>query len=177
MPLPTIRMPEPWIVHHAGCVTSTGRILDVASGGGRHARFFLGRGRAVTALDIDTQRLHDIVTHPALEVIAADLECAPWPLLGRSFAAVVVVNYLWRPLLPTLVASVASGGVLLFDTFASGQARFGRPRNPDFLLLPDELLEAVQGKLTVHAYEYGEVTRPDGTHAMRQRICAIRTAT
>lgn len=164
-------------MRHARCVAPAGPILDIASGAGRHARFFLGRGHAVTAVDIDTHGLADIATHPALEIIAADLQRHPWPFKGRSFAAVVVVNYLWRPLLPALIASVAADGVLLFDTFASGQARFGRPRNPDFLLRPNELLKAVYGELTVHAFEQGEVRRADGTRAMRQRICAVRRHT
>jgi SAM-dependent methyltransferase len=147
-------------------------VLDVACGAGRHSRLFLERGHPVTAVDIDTSGMSDLAGRPNLTVLQADLEGAPWPLAGQMFGAVVVVNYLWRPLLPTLIASVRPGGLLLYDTFAVGQERLGRPRNPDHLLRAGELLAAVQGHLTVLAYECGEVAAP--VPAVRQRICARR---
>ena len=88
------------------------------------------------------------------------------------FAGVVVCNYLWRPLLPVIVASVAPGGVLLYETFAVGHERFGKPTNPDFLLRPGELLEAVRGQLEVREYAYSEEGDPPS--AVRQRLCAVR---
>ncbi len=163
--------PEPsaWIVRFAPQVRAGGTVLDVAAGAGRHARFFLGRGHAVTAIDRDASRL---APHPQLRVVASDLEDgSPWPLPGVRFDAVVVTNYLWRPLLPAIVDAVAPGGVLLYETFADGNARFGKPSNPDFLLRPGELLDAVRGRLVVAAYEHGEVTMP--RPAMMQRIAAI----
>ena len=141
-------------------------MLDLACGGGRHAQLFLERGCQVVAVDRDVAGVRDL---PA-EIVAADLEAGPWPLPHRRFAGVVVTNYLWRPLLPRIVAAVAPGGVLLYETFALGQARFGRPGNPDFLLRPGELLDAVSGQLEVRAYFDGETPEP----AMRQRIVAVR---
>ena len=103
--------------------------------------------------------------------IAADLEGGgPWPLGGRRFEGVVVTNYLHRPLLPRLVDSLAPGGVLIYETFARGNERFGRPSNPAFLLAPGELLEAVRGRLQIVAYEHGVVARPKP--AVVQRLCA-----
>lgn len=93
---------------------------------------------------------------------------------GLTFAAVVVTDYLWRPTLPQLVASVAAGGVLMYETFAAGHERFGRPKNPDFLLQPGELLETVRGLLVVREYQHGE--EGDPPHAVRQRLCAVRSA-
>ena len=84
----------------------------------------------------------------------ADLENGPWPLAGERFDAVVVTNYLWRPLMPSLLASLADGGVLIYETFALGNEAFGRPSNPDFLLRPGELLRCCRG-LHVVAYEDG----------------------
>ena len=173
-PDPGIREPEPWVVRHAACIEAGGRVLDVASGRGRHARHFLAQGHSVTAVDIDTRGLSDLGHEAAVEVIQADLECDPWPLPDRTFAAVVMVNYLWRELLPVLMASVDAGGVLIVDTFAQGQQTFGRPRNPDFLLRPGELFEAVRGRLDVHAYEHGIIERAGASRVMRQRICASR---
>lgn len=161
--------PSPWIERFAPRVRAGGTVLDVAAGGGRHARLFLARGHVVTAVDRDPTRLPP---HPRLRVVAADLEDgSPWPLPGERFDAVVVTNYLWRPLLPAIVGAVAPGGVLLYETFAEGNARFGKPSNPDFLLRPGELLEAVRGRLVVAAYEHGEVTAP--RPAVVQRIAAI----
>lgn len=163
--------PLPTIVRWAAFVPANGSVLDVAAGGGRHARLFADRGHPVLAVDRDVTALL-ANPHPRIEVLAKDLEHAPWPLPGRRFTAVIVTNYLWRPLLPTLVASVAPGGVLLYETFAIGHERFGRPRNPDFLLQPDELLAAARGELDVVEYEHGEVGDPPT--AVRQRLLARR---
>lgn len=148
-------------------------MLDLACGRGRHARLFLERGHPVTAVDIDVSGLADLHGQPQLEVIRADLESAPWPLPGRRFGAVVVTNYLWRPLFGTILDAIDDGGVLLYETFALGNEAYRRPSNPDFLLAPGELLEAVRGRLRVVAYEHGHVDRP--RPAIKQRLCAVRT--
>jgi SAM-dependent methyltransferase len=167
--------PSPAIVRWAPLVPAGGIVLDVAAGGGRHARLFAQRGHRVLAVDRDVVALRAVAAEqPGVDVLHADLEHAPWPLAGRTFAAVVVVNYLWRPLLPRLVASVAPGGVLLYETFMVGHERLGRPRNPDFLLRPGELLDAVRGELDV--LEHAEGPEGDPPLAVRQRLCARRPA-
>ncbi len=147
-------------------------MLDLAAGGGRHTRFLVGRGHPAVAVDRDVAGLADLQADPAVTILAADLEDGrPWPLGDRRFAGVVVTNYLHRPLLPAIVAAVAPGGCLIYETFAVGNERFGKPSNPDFLLRPGELLEAVRGRLTVLAYENLEVSEP--RPAMVQRIAAV----
>jgi SAM-dependent methyltransferase len=164
---------SPWVARFADLVPVGGRVLDVACGGGRHARFFLGQGHPVTVVDRDVSGVADLNEDPNVEVLEFDLEGeAPWPFAGRSFEAVVVTNYLWRPILPGIVAAVAPGGALLYETFARGQEQFGHPRNPDFLLKPGELLEAVRGELRVVAYEDLVVEEPDPKAV--QRIAAVR---
>ena len=148
-------------------------MLDLACGRGRHTRLFLERGHPVTAVDIDVGGLADLHEQPRLEVIEADLESAPWPLPGRRFGAVVVTNYLWRPLFATILDAVDDGGVLFYETFALGNETYGRPSNPDFLLKPGELIEAVRGRLQIVAYEHGRVDRP--RPAVKQRLCAVRS--
>lgn len=166
---------SPWIARFAHLVPPGAPVLDVACGQGRHSLFFLERGHKVTAVDIDISGMAALSGRPDLELVQADLEGdgRSWPFSGRQFGAVVVVNYLWRPLFLDLIAAVAPGGVLLYDTFAVGQERHGRPRNPDHLLRPGELLEAVRGKLEVRAYEFGEVGEPP---MVRQSLCAVRPA-
>ncbi len=152
---------------------SGARVLDVACGSGRHARWFAARGAQVTAVDRDAAALAPLrsLSDVAIEVIEADIEDAPWPLADRRFDAVIVTNYLWRPLLPTLVASVAVGGVLIYETFARGNASVGKPSNPAFLLEPGELLRAAAG-LRVVAYEDGFITVEPQRFV--QRIAAVR---
>lgn len=163
---------EPWVTRFAPLVRPGGRVLDIACGNGRHARLFRDRGHPVTALDRDIAGVADLAGQPDAEVIAADLEQgSAFPLAGRRFAAIVGVNYLHRPLFPLLIETLESGGVLIWRTFARGNERFGKPSNPAFLLHPGELLEAVRGRLTVVAYEHGEVTAPHP--AVIQRICAV----
>ena len=165
--------PSPWIVRFAPLVPEGGAVLDVACGGGRHARHFLARGHPVTCLDRELEGISDLRGRDRLEPVAADLEAgAPWPLPGRRFAAVVVARYLHRPILPVLVDAVAPGGLLLYETFSAGNERFGRPSNPDFLLRPGELLEAVRGTLRVLAYE--DVVADEPRPSALQRIAARR---
>lgn len=171
--------PSSWVVRWASLVPAGGRVLDVAAGGGRHTRWFLGRGHPVTAVDVDVSRLE---SHPQVEIVEADLEGGPWPFAGRTFAGVVVTNYLHRPLLPRLVDAVAEGGALLYETFMVGQERLGRPSNPAFLLRPGELRAAVEGALEVVAFEEGGiddggVLLPRGAgppRAVVQRLAAVR---
>lgn len=158
-----------WVQRFAPLIRHGGRVLDLAAGSGRHARLLLDMGFAVTAVDRDTSGLRELAGGDC-EVRAIDLEStAPWPL-GGGWDGIVVTNYLYRPLLMPIAASLAASGVLIYETFAVGNERFGRPRNPDFLLIPGELL-AVFAALTVVAFEQGEVALP--RPAVIQRIAAI----
>ena len=148
-----------------------GPVLDLASGAGRHARLFAGRGLEVLAVDREDHGLGEIAN---IRFLKADLEDGrPWPLAGRRFAAIVVTNYLHRPLLPILPTCLGPGGVLIYQTFAVGNECFGRPSNPEFLLRPNELLESFAATLTVVGYEWGEIREP--RPAVIQRICAVKS--
>ena len=132
-------------------------MLDLACGSGRHLRWLAARGWQLTGVDRDAAAAEPL--RALAEIVVADLEGAPWPLPGRRFDAVVVTNYLWRPLLPRIVESLADGGLLIYETFAVGNETVGRPSRPDFLLQPGELLRATQG-LRVVAYEDGFLAAP-----------------
>jgi len=164
--------PSDWILRWAPLVPAGRPVLDVACGSGRHLVTFSGRGHPVTGVDRDPQALAAAAWHldGAGELLQADIENGPWPFAGRVFGAVVVTHYLWRPLLPTLVAAVEPGGVLLYETFAAGQETVGRPSRPDFLLRPGELLAACAG-LRVVSYEDGFESAPD---RFVQRVAAVR---
>lgn len=160
--------PSPWIVRWAEAIPPSGSVLDLACGSGRHVRYLAARGLRVTAVDRDREALDRC--EGAAERIQADLEGAPWPLNGRRFDAVVVTNYLWRSLMPQVANSVAPGGLLLYETFARGNERFGKPSSPEFLLRAGELLTLVPD-LHVLAFEDGMADAP-----MRriQRLAAWR---
>ncbi|WP_396268766.1 class I SAM-dependent methyltransferase [Ideonella sp.] len=166
--------PSPWVTRWAHLAAPGCEVLDLACGAGRHTRFFAASGHSVLALDRDTLALDSLARLPELQgrvkCLAADIEQAPWPLAGQQFGLVVVTNYLWRPLLPAIVAAVAPGGVLLYETFAIGHERVGRPSRPDFLLQPGELLSAC-ATLRVIGYEDGTVDQP---LRVIQRIAAVR---
>ena len=164
---------SPWVVRFASLIPPTGQVLDVASGAGRHTRLFLDRGHDVVAVDRDVSGLDDIREHDRLEVVEVDLEDGgPFPLRDRRFAAVVVTNYLYRPILDQLVSAVEPAGALIYETFALGNERFGRPTRPEFLLRPGELLDVVHGELRVVAFEDLVVDHP--RPAAVQRIAAVR---
>ena len=163
-----------WIVRWSHLVAPGATVLDVAAGSGRHARWFAARGQRVVALERDPAALAALAGIAGVEPVAVDLEDgSPWPLPDTArFAAVIVTNYLHRPLLPRLVAALAPGGVLLYETFAQGNENIGKPSNPAFLLAPGELLDAVRGALRVVAFEDGYTALP--RPAFVQRICAVR---
>jgi SAM-dependent methyltransferase len=162
----SLETPSEWVVRWAPLVTR-GPVLDVASGPGRHARFFADRGLKVIAVDRDAQVLPD-----GIQFLQADLENgSPWPFAGQRFGGIVVTNYLYRPLLATLADALDDDGALIYETFMVGNEKYGKPSNPDFLLRPGELLHAFSS-LTVVAFEQGTVERPK--KAVIQRACMIR---
>lgn len=167
--------PSPWIARFLRPAKPGQTALDLATGAGRHARLAQALGYAVTALDRDLSRVSDLSSTPNLCLIQSDLEDgSPWPLAGQTFDVVITTNYLHRPILPAIVSAVAHSGLLLYETFALGNDRYGRPSNPDFLLRPGELLDAVQGRLTPIAYEHATLSSPDATPvATVQRIAAV----
>lgn len=162
--------PSTWVQRWVGWIRPGGAVLDVACGSGRHARLLSRLGFEVDAVDRAPELFAEPPPHVSL--LGADLESGPWPYSGRRFDAIVVANYLHRPLLPTLADSLERGGLLIYETFARGNERFGKPSNPDFLLEHGELLEAVRGKLLVIAYEDLVVEEP--RPAAIQRLCARR---
>lgn len=165
--------PSPWMVRW-GPLIPGGPALDVACGHGRHARWLAGRGHEVDAVDRDAAAVEALRPVPGVNALCADIENGPWPYAGRRYAAVIVANYLHRPLWPDLLAALAPGGVLLYETFAAGNERYGKPSNPNFLLCEGELLDIVRGKLKVIAFEDVLVEHPKT--ALVQRICAVAPA-
>ncbi|MBT0961419.1 class I SAM-dependent methyltransferase [Denitromonas iodatirespirans] len=163
--------PSPWVSRFAMMLPDGAEVLDLACGRGRHARWLAARGCRVTAADRDPSALAALDSVAGVAPCAVDLEDgAPWPWPPASFDAVVVTNYLFRPAFDRLGALLRPGGLLIYETFMQGNAAFGKPSNPVFLLAPGELLERTREAFTVMAFEQGEVARP--APAMVQRICA-----
>lgn len=170
---------SPWISRFSPLVATGSRVLDLAAGRGRHSAWFLGQSHHVTALDRNIDSLEtlkgamDSGMRSRFEIIEADLENgARWPLADRRFNAVVVVNYLHRPLWPSILGAIEPGGFLIYETFAVGQEALGKPSNPNFLLRPGELLEVVRDHLQIVAFEQGLVGTERG-QAVKQRLAAI----
>ncbi len=162
-----------WVQRFLPLVAAGGSVLDLACGQGRHSLLLAQRGYRVEAVDRDAEAVADIAAKaPGIVTRVADLEGGPWPYHGRKFDGIVVTNYLFRPLLPMLLDALDVNGVLIYETFMVGNERFGKPANPAFLLRPDELLDVVRPRLTVVAFEQGEIAAP--RPAVVQRLCATR---
>lgn len=164
--------PSGWVTRFSPLAPADSTVLDLACGGGRHGRHFLERGHPVVMLDLDVSDVQDLAGREQVEIVAADLENGnPPPFTGRKFGAIVVANYLWRPILPLLADALQQGGLLIYETFARGNEQYSRPRNPDHLLCPGELLDAFGKRLQVVAYEHG--VRRDPKPRVLQRIAAV----
>lgn len=166
--------PSAWVRRWTHLAKPGGSVLDIACGHGRHMAWFAAQGCQVTGVDRSADAAQTARAYG--EFVLADIENAPWPLMQsaspRQFDVVVVTNYLWRALFPTILQSLAPGGMLLYETFAIGNETVGKPSRPDFLLQPGELLQACQG-LDVVAYENGFLTAPE---RFVQRIAAVAPA-
>ena len=160
-----------WVMRFLGGIRPGGRILDVACGRGRHMRAALAAGYHVTGIDRNLSGVAELADSDHVKLVEADLENGrPATFSGEKFDGVIVTNYLWRPLLPEIIASVAKDGVLIYETFGVGNERYGKPSNPDFLLRPGELIETVRPDLIPIAYEH--VTEPGPPARVKQRLCA-----
>jgi SAM-dependent methyltransferase len=174
-----ITEPSLWVTRFAPLVPKNQPVLDLACGNARHARLFLARGHSVVALDRNVEPLDDLTANANAEIIGVDLEDGGhpedgcnWPLAGRSFAGIVVVNYLYRPLFPYILDAVADGGVLIYETFARGNEKYRRPRNPDHLLMDGELIDLVKDRFRIVCFEQGLVEKGP-LPGVIQRICAV----
>ena len=163
-------LPSAWITRFASLIPRGGTVLDVACGSGRHARHLQSLGLQVTGVDRDGAAIDGLRGEIPGKWIIADIENGLWPLPQQQFDAVVVTNYLWRPLWPHILDSVAAGGLLLYETFAAGNEAFGKPSRTDFLLQPGELLQMCAGWQIV-AFEQGRLAAPD---RVIQRIAACK---
>lgn len=165
--------PSPWMVEYAGCIPKAGRVLDLACGSGRHAIWLAAQGFQVHAVDRDVQATAHMQGMQNIQVTIADIESGTWPESDELYDGIVVSRYLFRPLLQKLAAMLKPDGVLIYETFMAGNERYGRPRNPDFLLQPDELSTVYAPLLKIHAFWQGEVA--GDVPAVMQRICAINS--
>lgn len=170
---------SPWVARFAPLVPKGAWVLDLAAGGGRHGRHLMHQGCRAVFIDRNTVALQDLVDAPDAKVITADLEDGsdPFgpggPLEAMTFEAVIVVNYLFRPLMEGLIAAIAPGGILIYETFSRGNEEFARPRNPNHLLQSGELLNLVGGRMQVVAYEHGRIDITD-IPGVKQRLCAVK---
>ncbi len=170
-PAHEIDSPSSWVCRWAGLIRPGGRVLDVACGHGRHLRYLESLGFAVVGVDRDEAAVGAFKGVGGVEIHVADIEAGSWPFAAAAFDGVIVTNYLWRPLFRNLVDALRSGGVLIYETFALGNERYGRPSNPAFLLRPNELLHSVE-PLAVVAFEQGLIAAQKP--AVIQRMCAVR---
>lgn len=167
-----IGTPSDWVVEHTPLIRNGGRVLDLACGYGRHAIWLAAQGFQVDAVDYNAQALAGMHGIANINVIVADIENSEWPAAEQKYDAIIVSRYLYRPILSMLAQILNIDGVLIYETFMVGNERYGKPSNPDYLLLQDELHSVYAPLLKIHAFEQGEVKGT--TPAVMQRICAVK---
>lgn len=168
-----IGTPSDWVVEHTPLIHNGGRVLDLACGYGRHAIWLAAAGYQVDAVDWNSQALAGMHEIANINVMIVDIECGEWPAKEQKYDAIVVSRYLYRPILHMLAQMLNIDGVLIYETFMIGNEHFGKPSNPDYLLLQDELHAVYAPLLKIHAFEQGEVK--GSAPSVMQRICAVKT--
>jgi len=176
----SIANPSTWVKRFCPLIAPNGKVLDLAAGSGRHSLILAKLGFSVLAVDRDTATLKLLLqSDPGLtiKIEQLDLEGPIWPLADRPrlFDAVVVTNYLYRPYLDELPDLLAEGGILIYETFAHGNAAFGKPSNPDFLLQTGELLDFA-ARHSLHILAYSDLYQAEPKPAMVQGLCAVKGA-
>jgi SAM-dependent methyltransferase len=176
----SIANPSEWVRRFCPLIAAGGRVLDLAAGSGRHSLHLANLGFSVLAVDLDIAVLESLAQSKsdlAIQIEQLDLEGSVWPLADRAglFDAVVVTNYLYRPYLDLLPDLLAEGGVLIYETFAHGNAAFGKPSNPDFLLQTGELLDFA-ARHGLHVLAYSDLYQAQPKPAMVQSVCAVKGA-
>jgi SAM-dependent methyltransferase len=136
--------PTRWLVDHQHLVPRAGTALDVACGRGRNAIWLAQRGLETLAIDRDAAALEDLRATAqslglSLKTEVIDLEGGARRLPAAGVDVIVVVHYLHRPLVPSLIDALRPGGILVYETFTQAQAARGKPTNPAFLLAAGEL--------------------------------------
>jgi SAM-dependent methyltransferase len=163
---------SPWVIRHAPLIPTGGQVLDLACGNGRHARHLHALAHKVVATDKNLAGVGDLEGISNIELHETDLELGDWPFKAEQFTGIIITNYLYRPHFPSIARSLIPNGLLIFETFAAGNEKFGRPHNPDYLLQPNELLRAFMDSLSIISFEQGKDEQPHP--AVRQRLCARR---
>lgn len=168
-----LELPSPWVTKHGLLIREGGHVLDLACGVGRHAIWLAEKGYQVDAVDCNQQLLAELEGIPNITTIWADIEAGEWPSNGNHYDGIIVSRYLYRQILEVLAKLLKLGGVLIYETFMVGNERYGKPSNPDYLLLQDELNMVYSPLLHIHAFEQGEAGSP--ARSVMQRICATKT--
>ncbi len=172
MPFNQNLAPSSWVMQQSKSWPAQGHVLDFASGRGRHSLVLAERFH-VLAVDRDADALTPLAAHPNIDICICDLESdAAWPFASKKFDSVLVTNYLFRPKLAALFDLVADGGHLTYETFAVGNAAFGRPKNPDFSLHEGELAAALPAGFDILDAFHGFISDPQP--AVIQRLAARR---
>ena len=168
----SIAVASPWVRRFAPAIPKDGMVLDLACGAGRHTALLASLGHQILAVDQDISALEPLQSS-SIHIQALDLEDSDWPLLNQHFSGIVVTNYLYRPFLDELPKMLTEGGVLIYETFADGNAEFGKPSNPNFLLKSGELL-ALAHRSDLQVISYEDIYLDHPKPAMVQRICAVK---
>ena len=166
------KKPNKWVECYSSLIPSGGSVLDLACGSGRHTGMLLNKGYQVTAVDIDTTLIKQNFSNKNLNIVKCDLESLSfWPFEKNSFLGIIVVNYLHRPLFSKIIESLREEGVLVYQTFADGHSRYGKPKNPDYLLKRGEL-KTVFDSMKIISYQHGYLSYP--SQSIIQRICCVK---
>jgi tellurite methyltransferase len=131
-------------------------VLDLACGSGRNGLFLVTQQIPVIFADKNIDNLNTLAQQIDTDssTWAVDLEQPDsQPLAGKSYSTVLVFRYLHRPLFTAIKAAVAPGGMIIYETFTVEQAALGRPKNPDFLLKPGELVQVFGDWPILHQFE------------------------
>jgi len=122
-----------------------GRALDIAMGRGENAIYLARMGFEVEGVDVSAEAVHSALEAAqragvTLKAEITDLE-RKYVIKEGTYDVIICFRYLQRSLIPQIKDGLRNGGMIVYETFTVDQVQFGRPRNSDYLLKHNELLD------------------------------------
>ncbi len=127
-----------------------GKALDLATGEGKNAVFLAHHGFNVEAVDISKfglRKARNLAKESGVRIRTLQADLDQYPLEEGRYDLITDFYFLDRRLIPRIKRGLKKGGRVVFETYLKEQMSLSNegPKNPRYLLKPNELLTLFRG--------------------------------